>query len=134
MEAQVYSRLKTLNSTSGTPTSGTTHDRGDVILVGRGGGGKGGGGGGGGGGVITVLTAAAKPCQAVVTTAAVRLIAAEVATIRKTGTMAAISTTANNRWYGGAYAYGYGYGNCARQQALITGSSYWWSRYYDCIY
>ena len=31
-------------------------------------------------GVITVLTAAAKPCQAVVTTAAVRLIAAEVAT------------------------------------------------------
>ena len=79
MEAQVYSGLKTLNSTSGTPTSGTTHDRGDVILVGRGGGGKGGGGGGGGGGVITVLTAAAKPCQAVVTTAAVRLIAAEVA-------------------------------------------------------
>ena len=49
-EAQVYSGLKTLNSTSGTPTSGTTHDRGDVILVGRGGGGKGGGGGGGGGG------------------------------------------------------------------------------------
>ena len=35
-EAQVYSGLKTLSSTSGTPTSGTTHDRGDVILVGRG--------------------------------------------------------------------------------------------------
>lgn len=42
----------------------------------------------------------------------------------------------NYGWYGPAYAYGYGYGNCAwlRQQALITGSSYWWSRYYDCIY
>ncbi len=35
-EAQVYSGLKTLSSTSGTPTSGTTHDRDDVILVGRG--------------------------------------------------------------------------------------------------
>jgi hypothetical protein len=34
------------------------------------------------------------------------------------------------------YGYGYGYGSCAwlRRQALITGSQYWWNRYYDCIY
>lgn len=40
----------------------------------------------------------------------------------------------NYGWYGGGYAYGYG--GCAwlRRQALITGSSYWWQRYYDCIY
>lgn len=38
----------------------------------------------------------------------------------------------NYGWYG--YGY-YGYGNCAwlRQQALITGSQYWWSRYYSCV-
>ena len=42
----------------------------------------------------------------------------------------------NYGWYGGAYAYNYGYGGCAwlRQQALITGSAYWWNRYYSCIY
>lgn len=44
----------------------------------------------------------------------------------------------NYWWYGpGIYvgAYAYGYGGCAwlRQQAIITGSSYWWDRYYDCI-
>ena len=35
----------------------------------------------------------------------------------------------NYGWYGGAYAYGYGYDGCAwlRQQALITGSAYWWN-------
>ena len=40
----------------------------------------------------------------------------------------------NYGWYGGAYAYGYG--GCAwlRQQALITGSAYWWQRYNSCIY
>ena len=40
----------------------------------------------------------------------------------------------NYGWYGWGYAYGYG--GCAwlRRQALITGSSYWWQRYYDCIY
>jgi hypothetical protein len=38
-------------------------------------------------------------------------------------------------WYGPIVGYGYGYGNCAwlRQQALITGSPYWWDRYYSCI-
>jgi hypothetical protein len=42
----------------------------------------------------------------------------------------------NYRWYGGVHGYGYGYGGCAwlRRQALITGSSYWWNRYYACIY
>jgi hypothetical protein len=41
----------------------------------------------------------------------------------------------NYGWYGYG-VYGYGYGGCAwlRRQALITGSSYWWQRYYDCIY
>ena len=41
----------------------------------------------------------------------------------------------NYGWYG-PYVYGYGYGGCAwlRQQALITGSQYWWDRYYACIY
>jgi hypothetical protein len=36
---------------------------------------------------------------------------------------------------GVGYGY-YGYGGCAwlRRQALATGSSYWWQRYYDCIY
>jgi hypothetical protein len=41
-------------------------------------------------------------------------------------------------WYAPyvTYGYGYGYGSCAwlRRQALITGSQYWWNRYYDCIY
>ena len=47
-EAQVYGGLRALNLNGDTPTSGTTNDRGDVILVGRGGG-RGGGGHGGGG-------------------------------------------------------------------------------------
>ncbi|MGA8689840.1 MAG: hypothetical protein WB662_08040, partial [Methyloceanibacter sp.] len=41
-------------------------------------------------------------------------------------------------WYGPylGYDYGYGYGNCywLRQQAIITGSPYWWQRYNDCVY
>jgi hypothetical protein len=41
----------------------------------------------------------------------------------------------NYGWYGPVVRYGYGYGNCAwlRQQALITGSQYWWDRYYNCV-
>ena len=34
------------------------------------------------------------------------------------------------------YSYGYGYiGVCEslRQRALVSGSGYWWQRYYDCI-
>ena len=40
----------------------------------------------------------------------------------------------NYGWYGAGLAYGYG--GCAwlRQQALITGSPYWWQRYNSCIY
>jgi len=36
-------------------------------------------------------------------------------------------------YYG--YDYGYGYDGCGwlRRQALITGSPYWWNRYYACI-
>ena len=48
--ALAYAGLKGLGSTEGTPTSGTTNDRGEVILVGRGGGHGGGGARGGGGG------------------------------------------------------------------------------------
>jgi hypothetical protein len=38
-------------------------------------------------------------------------------------------------WWPGYYSYGYGYGGCEslRRQALYTGSSYWWNRYYACI-
>jgi hypothetical protein len=35
----------------------------------------------------------------------------------------------------GAYYYGYGYGDgCGwlRHRALVTGSGYWWNRYYAC--
>jgi hypothetical protein len=37
-------------------------------------------------------------------------------------------------WWPGYYAYGYGYGGCEwlRRQALYTGISYWWNRYYAC--
>lgn len=40
------------------------------------------------------------------------------------------------RWYGpNIYVGGYGYGGCAwlRRQALVTGSAYWWNRYYACV-
>jgi hypothetical protein len=39
-------------------------------------------------------------------------------------------------WYGpNIYVGGYGYGGCGwlRRQALATGSSYWWNRYYACV-
>ncbi|AGK56912.1 hypothetical protein HYPDE_26148 [Hyphomicrobium denitrificans 1NES1] len=42
----------------------------------------------------------------------------------------------NRRYYYGWYGYPYYYGNnCAwiYQRALVTGSAYWWNRYYDCI-
>ena len=48
-EAQVYGGVKALGSTGTPPTSGTTTDGGEVILVGHGGGKSGGGGRGGGG-------------------------------------------------------------------------------------
>ena len=37
-------------------------------------------------------------------------------------------------WWPGYYGYGYGYGGCGwlYQQALYTGSPYWWNRYYVC--
>jgi len=37
-------------------------------------------------------------------------------------------------WWPGYYSYGYGYGGCGwlYRQALYTGSSYWWNRYYAC--
>jgi hypothetical protein len=37
-------------------------------------------------------------------------------------------------WWPGYYSYAYGYGGCEylRRQALYTGSSYWWDRYYAC--
>jgi hypothetical protein len=46
----------------------------------------------------------------------------------------------HHRFYGGYWWYApvglYGYGSsCAwlRRQALLTGSPYWWQRYYDCV-
>ena len=40
-------------------------------------------------------------------------------------------------WYApvGLYGYNYGYGDCEwlRDRALLSGSSYWWRRYNDCI-
>ena len=60
--------------------------------------------------------------------------------------MATITTTSSNHhfnnrfaaglgWWPGYYNYGYGYGGCSwlRRQALITGSPYWWDRYYACV-
>ena len=37
-------------------------------------------------------------------------------------------------WWPGYYG-SYGYGGCAwlRSQAVITGSPYWWDRYYSCV-
>ena len=37
-------------------------------------------------------------------------------------------------WWPGYYSYGYGYGGCSwlYHQAQITGSPYWWNRYYAC--
>ena len=37
-------------------------------------------------------------------------------------------------WWPGYYG-SYGYGGCAwlRRQAVITGSPYWWDRYYSCV-
>ena len=37
-------------------------------------------------------------------------------------------------WWPGYYGYGYGYGGCSwlYDQAVYTGSSYWWNRYYAC--
>ena len=55
-QALVPGGLKALGSTGGTPTSGTTNDRGEVILVGRGG-----GGGGGGGAAACTIFLQAKP-------------------------------------------------------------------------
>ena len=40
-------------------------------------------------------------------------------------------------WYGpvGLYAYDYGYGDCGwlRDRAVLSGSSYWWRRYQQCV-
>jgi hypothetical protein len=37
-------------------------------------------------------------------------------------------------WWPGYYDYGYGYGGCGwlYNRAAITGSPYWWDRYYAC--
>jgi hypothetical protein len=37
-------------------------------------------------------------------------------------------------WWPAYYGYNYDYGGCSwlRRQALVTGSSYWWNRYYSC--
>lgn len=37
---------------------------------------------------------------------------------------------------GYGYGYGYGYGGCGwlKRRAILSGSSYWWSRYQDCRY
>ena len=37
-------------------------------------------------------------------------------------------------WWPGYYGYGYGYGGCGwlYRQAVYSGSSYWWNRYYAC--
>jgi hypothetical protein len=83
-EAQVYVGLKTLNSNGGTPTSGTTNDRGDVILVGR-------GGGRGGHGVVM---AAAIGVAAAITAAATLPMAADELTATAMLPMAADGTTA----------------------------------------
>jgi hypothetical protein len=155
-QAQVYGGLKTLNSNGGTPTSGTTNDRGDLILVGRGGhggghGGHGGGHGGGhwggghGGGHFAHGGGRGHGHGG-------RAYAhnwhhgggghharghknyyAHNYNYRR---YYRYGRYRNYGWYGGAYAYGYGYGNCAwlRRQALITGSPYWWQRYNACAY
>jgi hypothetical protein len=150
-EAQVYSGLKTLNSNGGTPTSGTTNDRGDLILVGRGGGrggGHGGGhwGGGHGGGHSAHGGGRGHGSKG----------HAHARNWHHGGGGHRAGKGHRNHWahnynygryyrhgryyrnyrYGGVYAYGYGYGNCAwlRRQALITGSPYWWQRYNACVY
>ena len=37
-------------------------------------------------------------------------------------------------WWPGYYDYGYGYGGCGwlYRRAVVTGSPYWWDRYYAC--
>jgi hypothetical protein len=166
-QAQVYGGLKVLDSTGCTPTSGTTNDGGEVILVGRGGGHGGGHGGGGrggghhggghhgggkafsGGGHYGGGHAYRGGHRG--GSYAYRGGKHGGGKGHHAGNKHHNNNWASNNhhryyrygryyrnygWYGPAYAYGYGYGNCAwlRQQALITGSSYWWSRYYDCIY
>ncbi len=162
-EAQVYGGLKSLNLSGDAPTSGTTNDRGDVILVGRGGGhgggghggghggGRGGGhwGGGGHGGHFAHGGGRGgyghgyrgrsyahnwnRGGGGHHASKGHKNYYAHNYNYRR---YYRYGRYRNYGWYGGAYAYGYGYGNCAwlRRQALITGSSYWWNRYYACIY
>jgi hypothetical protein len=154
--AQAYAGLKGLNSSgSNVPTTGTNSDRGDVILVGRGGRGGGGHGGGGRGGGRSFGGGHHGGGKAFRRGGhrgghyAYRGGRGHGNKGRHyDGKHYSHNYNRGHRyyrygryyrnygWYGPAYAYGYGYGNCAwlRQQALITGSSYWWSRYYDCIY
>jgi hypothetical protein len=148
-EAQVYGGLKTLNSNGGTPTSGTTNDRSDVILVGRGGGhgGHGGRGGGRGGGHGGGHWGGGHGHGHVAHGGGRHHGGGGHHAGKGHRNYYAHNYNygryyrhgryyRNYGWYGGAYAYGSGYGNCAwlRRQALITGSSYWRSRYYNCIY
>src|SRR5262245_23170571 len=36
-------------------------------------------------------------------------------------------------WWPGYYSYGYGSCGWLRRQAAVTGSPYWWDRYYACV-
>jgi hypothetical protein len=91
-EAQVYGGLKTLNSNGGTPTSGTTNDRGDLILVGRGGGRGGGHGGRSRRAAMVVVTAAATGVAAMA--AVILPMAVDEATGPRATRMPGIGTTA----------------------------------------
>ena len=164
-EAQVYGGVKALGSTGTQPTSGTTTDGGEVILVGRGGGkggggGRGGGGRGGGksfGGHSKAFSGGGHRGGSYAYRGGKshgykghgykgRSYAYRDGKGHKGKNYSHYNKGHYNRyrygryrkygWYGGAYAYNYGYGGCAwlRQQALITGSAYWWNRYYSCIY
>ena len=156
--AQVHAGIKGLGSTGGTPATGTANERGDVILVGRGGG-KGGGGRGGGGrgfggghhGGGKAFSGGGRGGGKAYRGGGHRSYAYRGGKSHNDGKGHKGKNYSHNNknyynkyyrygryyrpygWYG---AYAYGYGNCAwlRQQALITGSQYWWSRYYDCIY
>jgi len=164
-EAQVYGGVKALGSTGTPPTSGTTTDGGEVILVGHGGGKSGGGGRGGGGrgggksfgGHNKAFSGGGHRGGSYAYRGGKsqgykghgykgRSYAYRDGKGHKGKNYSHYNKGHYNRyrygryrnygWYGGAYAYNYGYGGCAwlRQQALITGSAYWWNRYYSCIY
>ena len=141
-EAQVYGGVKALGSTGTPPTSGTTTDGGEVILVGHGGG-KGSGGGHRGG---SYAYRGGKSHGYKGHGYKGRSYAYRDGKGHKGKNYSHYNKGHYNRyrygryrnygWYKGVYAYNYGYGGCAwlRQQALITGSAYWWNRYYSCIY